>query len=377
MKRVLSLFLAAALSLCLCVPALAADFSDVPKSHTFYSAIMDSAARGIAGGYSDGTFQPAKTVSRSNFAVMLCRAFYADLLEYRALLEEGIDTIKIEYGILYYLDAFTGTVFDNAPALQDTAVMNEGISRYEMAQLMTNIMNAKGFAASDSEKTAAIFRITDYSSIPSVYRDAVANVYALGIITGYADGSFNGEGIMNRGQACVVINRLVQLLQNNGITLETPAQTPVETPVETPAQTPQAALLANGKPITDDNIREILYGLKAEYPEGRSWNDFENDYYSEVLDFIGSGCWAFGLICSDAVFGDLPVTEEHSDFDRVRVGDMLRVDHYTHTVVVLEKRANSVIVTEGNYNGKIHWGREISRQSLENGEFYATTRYPY
>lgn len=370
MKRIMSLFLAAALSLCLCVPALAAEFSDVPKGHTFYSAIMDSAARGIVGGYSDGTFQPAKTVSRSNFAVMLYRAFYADLFKDDVFLQDGI---KHEHRILYQLGIFSDTVLDSASALQDTAVINAGINRYEMAQLMTTVMYSKGFAASNSDTSAVIPKITDYNSVPSVYQDAVTSVYALGIITGYADGSFNGEGIMNRGQACVVINRLIQLLQDNGITVEPPAQTPVETP----AQTPQAVLLANGKPITDDNIREIIYGLKAEYPEGRSWTDFDDFYGSDNFPYGGSGCLAFGMICSDAVFGNLPITEEHSDFDRVRVGDMLRVNHDTHTVVVLEKRANSVIVTEGNYNSKIHWGREISRQSLENGEFYATTRYPY
>ena len=48
----------------------------------------------------------------------------------------------------------------------------------------------------------------------------------------------------------------------------------------------------------------------------------------------------------------------------------------THTVVVLEKRADSVIVTEGNFNGQVHWDREITRQELEEQNFYVRTRYP-
>jgi len=129
------------------------------------------------------------------------------------------------------------------------------------------------------------------------------------------------------------------------------------------------AVLANGMPITDENIREIIYGLEDEYPEGSRWTNGDS--------YRGSGgCEAFGWICSDAVFGDLPVTERHSDFDRVRVGDLLRTKHNSHTVVVLEKLEDSVVVTEGNYNGTIHWNREISRQNLEDGNFSVRTRYP-
>lgn len=77
MKRLFSLTLALVLCLGLRVPALAASFSNVPPDHIFYSAIMDCANQGIVSGYSDGTFQPTKTVIRSDFAVMLSRAFYA------------------------------------------------------------------------------------------------------------------------------------------------------------------------------------------------------------------------------------------------------------------------------------------------------------
>ena len=55
---------------------------------------------------------------------------------------------------------------------------------------------------------------------------------------------------------------------------------------------------------------------------------------------------------------------------------MLRINHNTHSVIVLEKKESSVIVAEGNYNSSIHWDREISRQSLEKGEFFGMTRYP-
>ena len=135
--------------------------------------------------------------------------------------------------------------------------------------------------------------------------------------------------------------------------------------------------LANGKEITQDNVREILNGLRSTYPEGMPWTNESNEYTSKALYINGKGCSAFAFLCSDKVFGDLPLTAVHSDFDRLRAGDILRVQNDTHTVVVLEKRADSVIVTEGNFDAAIHWDREITRRELEEENFYARTRYPF
>ena len=120
---------------------------------------------------------------------------------------------------------------------------------------------------------------------------------------------------------------------------------------------------------------EIINGLRSEYPEGMHWTN-DNSYYSPAVHMTGYGCAGFALICSDAAFGDLPVTSRHSNFDAIKVGDMLRINHNAHSVVVLEKRADSVIVTEGNFNSSIHWDREITRQDLEAGNYEVTTRYP-
>ena len=81
MKKFLSLLLALALCAGLSVPALAAEFSDVPGSHVFHDAIQDCAAKGITSGYSDGTFRPGNSVTRAQFCVMLSRAFYPEAVQ--------------------------------------------------------------------------------------------------------------------------------------------------------------------------------------------------------------------------------------------------------------------------------------------------------
>ena len=201
MKRILSLVLALILCTSLAVPALAADFSDVPPSHNFYPAVADCSSKGIAGGYPDGTFRPSATVTRSNFCVMLSRAFYpSDITRYTNDFTTSFGSFYPNYLALKNNFIWNNVSFDTDDIYDSgfAASMNLGISRYDMAQLMTNIMNARGFAAGEAEKNAAASKITDYSSIPGQYREAVANVYALGVIGGYSDGSFNGGGVMNR-----------------------------------------------------------------------------------------------------------------------------------------------------------------------------------
>ncbi len=233
MKRLCSLVLALALCLGLCVPAGAVEFSDVPAGHAFYGGILYCAENGIAGGYSDGTFQPSKTVTRNNFVVMLSRAFFADdLAEYNTETYLKYGTFVPNSMALYVNDILTNTSFETI--FKNSQEMNQGISRYDMAQLMTNIMTKKGFAAGEAEKAAAVSQITDYSSIPSQYRDAVANVYALGIIGGYSDGTFGGEVTMNRGQAAVVIYRMTQ-----AVPVEAPAPDPPQTLSLRPPALPQ------------------------------------------------------------------------------------------------------------------------------------------
>ncbi|MDE6919492.1 MAG: hypothetical protein K2P89_06290, partial [Lachnospiraceae bacterium] len=65
----------------------------------------------------------------------------------------------------------------------------------------------------------------------------------------------------------------------------------------------------------------------------------------------------------------------HTDYNNIKVGDILRVENNTHSVIVLEVRENSVIVAEGNYNASIHWGREIPKSNLVDPSSYIMTRY--
>ena len=125
---------------------------------------------------------------------------------------------------------------------------------------------------------------------------------------------------------------------------------------------------------TEESVQATLAQLQEIYPNGAL---FPTPYRSTSGGPYSRGinCSGWATLCSDAAFGDLPVAATHSDFDAIRVGDLLRINHDTHTVIVLEKRADSVVVAEGNYNRSIHWDRELSRKSLEDGDFTVRSRW--
>ena len=355
MKRLISALLCLALCLGLSVSAYAAEtFTDVNGWAAPY--IERAASLGLVRGVGEGRYEPNRAVSYREYAVMLCGIRYQE--------EAGRAAAKNTGAWWRPCCAVAG-----AHGLWDSTAMareedwnsrsGQPVPRQEMAQIMYNYLQAeRKQLPSEIDKAWARMEIADIDSINARNVDAVLTCYAMKLLSGTGSG-FSPASAMSRGQAAAVLCSLYDAVT-----------TGADRPVRTDAR------LANGKEITEDNVREIINGLRSDYPEGMSWTNEDNSYTSMALYIKGSGCAAFAFFISDEVFGDLPPTGRHSDFNRIRAGDILRTRDDTHTVVALEKRADSVIVTEGNYEGTIHWDREITRQELEEENFYVRTRYP-
>lgn len=132
--------------------------------------------------------------------------------------------------------------------------------------------------------------------------------------------------------------------------------------------------------LSEKNVYAALISMKNEYPQGMTWTN--DNFYQKKGSYKtwgmysgGYGCAGFAYLLSDTAFGELPY-RMHTDFSNIRVGDVIRLNNDTHSVIVLEVRSNSVIVAEGNYNKQINWGREISLQTIYNTGTYLETRYP-
>ena len=344
-------------------------FSDVPSTHGFYTAIMDCAAKGITSGYADGTFRPTNSVTRAQFCVMLSRAFYPDeVKKYDTDVYKKQGWFVPNTRALYMAGVLKDTSFVSGFATP--ATMDQVINRYDMARLMTNIMANKGFSATsaqktEAQKTEAQKKIADYKNIPAKYQDAVKNVFALGIITGYSNGTFGGNNVMNRGQGCVVIYRMMKYTpattpggSGTGDTTYDDGKTPgtgtgntgntggsgtgntgnTGSTTQQP-ETPAAKTLSNGKPVTEANVLALLNELKAKYPEcsnfGRTGypagansidartaiRKYPNSQGGYTSTTAGCGGWA--ALVSDYIFGQTGFPARQVNYKDTRPGDII------------------------------------------------------
>ena len=216
-KKVCSFCLVLLLSFGLAAPASAQSFSDVPASHWANAAIEDMAARGIVQGIGGGQFHPSGQVSMAEFCTMLTRLFfpqelsaYADPYTYWW---EPYAVAALHSGLLSGTQS--GSAYENGQ--WDRTTMERPAARYDMAQIMYNLLQAKGISMPSAEALAASrAEIPDYAAIPVQYRPAVETMYALGCLKGTGtDGSFSGQAQMDRASACEVLVRLLSQAENN------------------------------------------------------------------------------------------------------------------------------------------------------------------
>jgi|GEM_PF-5979968 len=132
--------------------------------------------------------------------------------------------------------------------------------------------------------------------------------------------------------------------------------------------------------LSPSAVYQRIMAQQSSYPEGMHWTN-ENSYEWNCTVFAnthytGYGCVAFAMIMSDAAFGDREGRiVEGVDYDRLRPGDILRINNDTHSVILLEVCSDHVVIAEGNFNSSIHWGRTLTREEASAGD-YVITRYP-
>lgn len=174
--------------------AASVKFTDVPDSHWASTSISKMADKGIMSGIGNNLFAPSNTLTGAEFVTMIVRHFYEDKM--------GAE------GSTWYAPFMDAA--KRANILTGTNVTAEGtINRYDMAQLMYNVLKAEGITTSSLSDTS---KVADWASVPSTYRDAVSVCYNMGMLTGVdSKGTFNGTGVMDRAQAAVVMSRLIEV----------------------------------------------------------------------------------------------------------------------------------------------------------------------
>lgn len=332
-KKFLSMALACALSLSMAVPAVAA----APPSELEMAAAYVR-EQGIMTGDQNGNLNLDAGLNRAELAVLLTR------------LRNGTEELFANTG--YYEQ---GCKFTDVPAWAKLfvgyCVRNNLVAGYDTLR----------YGASDPVNPAAactvILRVCGVADGEgSIWNYNTACSYAAGL--GWIDESTAHANTITRGEMAVLIYR---------------AQTGARPGI--PPSTGDG-FLSNGKPVTEENVLELLRQLEQDWPHGTVWgthntpgthkNEVPSTAANRVMDVYWVseyyGCSGYASMVSSLVFGDKANPgRKLDDLTEMRPGDIVFVVSpdgvVGHVVIALESpnQEGRFHYTDGNSGEIITW----------------------
>jgi len=179
-------------------------FTDI-TTHWAKDYVSPLTEKGIISGYGDNTFKPDKTLKRIEFIVLALKALESEQV---ITLDTSISTDEY-WGMPYVKKAmFLGLISDYS---EDSAVYEALITREEMASIIVKAYKKLGGDIEISEDVNAKTKrqIGDLVNVSTDFKDEVTTAYALNFIAGYGDNTFKPLGNATRGEASVVISKLL------------------------------------------------------------------------------------------------------------------------------------------------------------------------
>ena len=173
---------------------------------------------GVIQGYSNGKFGPSDNLTRGQVVTLLYR-----MLTYKSVVTEPNSTQCAFYSDVkdtdyYYLPICTlvlnggTTVLNNDPDVFDP---NALVTRAEAAKLIDSMLgNTFLQAMSTSRGTEVVFQ-----DVPkdNPYFNNIALVYTTGLMSGKSEGHFAPDGLLNRAEISVIMDRTLNLMETLNI----------------------------------------------------------------------------------------------------------------------------------------------------------------
>ncbi|MHA7965530.1 cadherin-like beta sandwich domain-containing protein [Paenibacillus sp. CAU 1782] len=151
------------------------DFVDI-NGHWGASYIKLGAAKGLVNGVGGDYYSPNRTVTNSEFALMLARAF-------------GVDPASISVG-----------------------EAGKPLARQEMAAMLAKVIPAGSLAGASHESGVNPDDFRDMDEVEQAYEEAVRSMAIYGIMTGTGADRYQPQGLTTRAQAATVLIRGLAML---------------------------------------------------------------------------------------------------------------------------------------------------------------------
>lgn len=159
---------------------------------------------GITTGYDDGSFRPNQNITRAQFSVMLFRYLGLNEADYADVTLPFADNASIpEYAVPAIRALYTEGIINGSTGSDGKLYFNPGASLTRaQAATMIGRTQAKGYATTD-------LTFTDAASIPAYATYYIQTMVAQGVISGYADGTFQPNAYITRGQMAKILYNLM------------------------------------------------------------------------------------------------------------------------------------------------------------------------
>lgn len=388
-------------------------YPDILENAWYYDDVTACLELNLINYKSDGQFHPEDFITDVEFLNMLLKAIYPDELN---------QTRQPENQPWYYASILC---YNNLLLNHDNFEFeNKIINRGDAAQLLFDIIknHGKNLTGTDELYKTTLQNLNNKKAIPTNRIFAVINVYALNIITSTNLNYFNHMANITRAQACTITMRMLNLIKGNPDDLYNIAY----------HESNKTKTLANGMPITTENVKAILNQLQIQYPTGTPWTDpsvnpdtkfyfnaplsFDNnhDVHNLVKNYqfqgiatgtggnnIGElsltyGCGGWACLISEYIFGSsgFPARQVYNLQD-IRPGDIVLkynpetgyIEHINIIADIIQTDDKYLYATcDGNITWAVIWNNEKSielwndsLQISQNGIDYDVlvfTRYP-
>lgn len=171
----------------------ATNFKDVEKSNRFYNEIQYLIEEEIISGFPDGSFRPKSNVTRAQAAIMIGRAMGFDGKQRNTTFSD-VSSSKVASG--YIAEATENFLISGYP--DGTFKPDKVVTRAEMAIILNRAFFNKTISPTVSFSDVGK-KMNSYSSI--------MNLAAMGIVSGYENGTFKPNNSLNREQFSAFLAR--------------------------------------------------------------------------------------------------------------------------------------------------------------------------
>lgn len=173
-------------------------FPDVSEKEWYYPAINYVSAQGLMTGYADGTFGPADSLGRGQFASILYRIAGAPAADYEPIFSDVPDGTFYSIPVLWAKRNNIITGYE-----EGTFGPSDSMTREQLATMLYRFTRLNG---GDVTARVSIDTFPDAGKVSAFAEESMSWAVAVGIISG-DNSSLNPQGISSRAVAATMLQR--------------------------------------------------------------------------------------------------------------------------------------------------------------------------